>query len=340
MERRGFLTWAAIGLVGAVALLALGDALRDVGLSTSSPAPTQAVATTTAASSTTTPRPEPQADAPAGWRTGRLDGVLTFIDANDCTIRAIGLASGRERPLAPFETACGELWAPPVGSLMAFVQPFEDGGMMRIVNLDRGGDDLGTYVGSGDVHWSPDGQRAVWCTDRRLGRGVERQSSGKTRAIPVCPVGYTLDGELAHIAGRRLVVGGRTVARTRYPINSAYFGRGGAVVTVDVRGNVRRWGAGSFHTRSIAGWSGLPPTFSPDLCFALFPRTLGFTEVDLGCDGRVSFHRLPGTSAAWSPDGRWLAVAVPGAIWFYPAGSTEPSEHVWPARALALAWRP
>ncbi len=136
-------------------------------------------------------------------------------------------------------------------------------------------------------------------------------------------------------------MGDRIVARMPDPILYAQFGPEGAVATVDIRGRVYRFGNDPVRLGPVVGWNGLRPVFSLDLCLAAFPRLLGFTVIELGCDGEVVYHRVPGTSAAWSPDGHWLAIAVPGEIQFVPVRATEATPPlVWPARALALAWRP
>jgi hypothetical protein len=340
VEGRGFLTWAAVGLVAIVALFALVDTLRDLGASTPEPARTAAETTTTAASTTTT-GPAPRPEAPPGWQEGVLQGVLTFEDANDCTIRSIGLAGGRERPVPGFVTACTGFWAPPIGARLAFVSPPESSGTIRFVDLGSPNADLGTFIANGDVHWSADGQRAAWCADPRLDIGIELENfGGEARQLPHCPIAYTTGGELAYAEGRHLIVGDRTVARMPSPIRFAQFGPGGALVLVDFRGLVRRFGADPVRAGPVGGWNGLQPVFSPDLCLAAFPRPLGFTLVELGCAGEVVYGRIPGTAAAWSPDSRWLAVAAEGEIRFYPAGSTGAPSLVWPAQALTLAWRP
>lgn len=337
MEKRSFLTWIAIGLVAVVALLALADALRDAGSSTRRVADT--VATDLTATSENPEQPAGQAE---NWPVGRLAGVLTFVDADDCTIRSIELSTGAEQPIDRYETACGGFWAPRTGPRVAFVQPFEDGGAVRFVDLRPGGGELGRYIGAGDIHWSADGERATWCTARRSGfrpYGIEIEFPGDGQKIPVCPVAYTAEGALAYIQGNRLIVDGRTVVRARTPIGSADFAADGTVVAVDFLGRIYRAGERTVEAHPVPGWTRQPPAFSPDLCLAVFPRVLGLTEVEIGCRGQSAYRQLPGNAAAWSPDGLWLAVAAPGEIQFYPARSTEASKFSLPVGALALAWR-
>ncbi len=226
---------------------------------------------------------------------------------------------------------------------MAFVQPFEDGGAVRFVDLSpEGGGELGSFTGTGDIHWSPDGERAAWCTARRSEfrpSGIEIGFPGEAQTVPLCPVAYTADGGLAYSQGNRLMVGGRAVARARTPIGTAEFAPDGSVVVVDFPGRIYRTGDPTIQADPVPGRTGQRPVFSPDLCLVVVPRVLGLTEIDL-CSGQTVYRELPGIAAAWSPDGLWLAVAVPGEIQFYPARSTLASRFSLPMGALALAWRP
>jgi hypothetical protein len=335
VERRGFLTWAAVGLVVVVGLLAIADAVRGLGDRVDpagEPVAVTSVTTTSAADAVREP-----ASAPADWEAGRLDGVLTFVDAEDCTLRSIDLATGRELPLDRFETACAGFWAPLVTQRLAFVEPFADGMTTRFVDLDDGAD-LGRFTGGGDIHWSLDGERAAWCTGQMPSRGLELEVPDEARPVQVCPVAYTEDGRMAEARFDRLIVGGETVARMPSPISFVQYASDGGFVVADFRGRIRRFGPRPLRLGHVPGWNGVQPVFSADLCRAVFPRVLGFTEVELGCDGGVTDLQLPGVAAAWSPDGQWLAVAVPGEIRFYAAAFPFPRIS-WPARALALAWR-
>ena len=128
MENRGLLTPAAAGLVLVIAALAIADSVRGCERTKTSAPP---AATTTQGTSSTTEEdgPAPQEDAPANWPVGVLDGVLTFVDADGCRIRTIGLAGGRERPPTRFVTDCRGFWAPAVGTRLAFGE-LPDGGQI------------------------------------------------------------------------------------------------------------------------------------------------------------------------------------------------------------------
>ncbi len=121
MKPRDLLTLVVIGAVVVIGGFALADAIRGkpraerpsltVGAETGiRPTPTIPVQTTPSR----IPGPQTQREAPPGWPEGELDGTLTFTDAKTCDIRVIGLAGGRERPVAHFGSDCF-LWAPPVG---------------------------------------------------------------------------------------------------------------------------------------------------------------------------------------------------------------------------------
>ena len=121
MKPRDLLTLVVIGAVVVIGGFAAADAIRGKpraerpslnGAETSTP--TIPVQTTPSA----VPGPQPQPEAPPGWPEGELDGTLTLADAKTCDIRVIGLAGGRERPVAQFGGCL--LWAPPVGPRVAY----------------------------------------------------------------------------------------------------------------------------------------------------------------------------------------------------------------------------
>ena len=89
LNPRDFLTTAAIGLVLVVGGLAIADSVRGCNEKDVEATPVRTTAPTTTAAN----GPTPQADAPEGWPEGELDGVLTFVDADTCVVRSIGLAA-------------------------------------------------------------------------------------------------------------------------------------------------------------------------------------------------------------------------------------------------------
>ncbi len=319
MDSSRWFTPVVVGLVLVVGGLALADSVRgcETATTTIEARPTQPTEPTTAPAATTTETgPTPQEEAPANWPQGELHGVLTFIAADDCRIRTIGLAGGRERPPTRFVTNCLGLWAPKVGSRVAFGE-LPDGRFFRIADLGHPRRSFGVYPVSAETWpiWSPDGQRLAWCDSP--GTGVEREILGQGRVLSFCPVAYTPDGDLAHVEGRRLVVGDRTLVRAPKPI--LYASIGAAWVGLVLEGfDVVRYEHGEpiARTGPLRGQISGPPIFSPDGCVVAVPL---FSHVGLIrlCAGDVTYDEVPGTEASFSPDGRSLAVNGLEGITFY-----------------------
>ena len=290
--------------------------------------------------------PQPQPEAPSGWPRGALQGSLVFTDAHDCRIRVIGLAGGEERRLARFAGDC-QLWAPPVGSHIAYgLGPTTADGFspFKLADLDHPTRELGGYRALfGVVLWSPDGQRVAWCGRRRIGFDLE--VGGPARRLPTCPVAYTPDDAVAYAIGNRLNDDRRgQILRVDGGITFAAFPDAKSIVVVVDGQRVEAYNGGvlSYALDLPARLQGRTPILSPNGCSAAF-RPLEppgqIDVVDLGCApgrGPLTFF---GNDAAWSPDGRWLAVAERETIAFHRIGGAQRTIR-WPAAAAELAWRP
>jgi hypothetical protein len=336
LRPRDFIVVCAIVLIAG---FAAADALRGHGGDAEPATPTSTPVQTTP---TRPPGPEPQAEAPAGWPTGTLQGSLVFTNASDCRLRVIGLAGGRERPLARFAGAC-DLWAPPVGERVAYSlgPPSADGFTpFKIADLSRPNADLGGYRALfGVVLWSPDGQRIAWCGRHRT--GFDLGIGGAARRLPECPAAYTPDSRIAYAVGNRLLVERQEVLRTDGGITYVHFGSDGSVAVVVDGKRLERYDAAGKLTASAAIPEGRTPILSPRNCAALFRSLRGIGTirfVDLGCYHGRRLGGLSGSDATWAPDGTWVAVATPSVIEFHPVASFE-ATFAWPAQAAHLAWR-
>jgi hypothetical protein len=337
LRPRDFIIVAAIVLIAG---FAAADALRGRagGKTTESPE-TTAVQTTP----TRLPGPTPQPEAPEGWPVGTLPGSLVFTDTNGCRLRVIGLAGGRERPLASFSSNC-QLWASPVGDRVAYnLGPTSADGFVpfRIADLARPNADLGGYRALfGVVLWSPDGQRIAWCGRRRTGFDLE--VGGPVRRLPTCPVAYTADSKIAFALGNKLVVEDDELLQADGGITYAHFGTDGSVAIVVDGKRLERYDVAGKLTATADIPEGKTPVLSPRNCAALF-RPFGevgrIRFVALGCYRGRELHDLYGSDAAWSPDGAWVALATPEGIAFLPVAVPSPPI-IWPAVAAQLSWRP
>jgi hypothetical protein len=340
MKPRDLLTLLVIGAVVVIGGFAAADAIRgNPGPERATPATTTPVQT----SPSRLPGPQPQPDAPAGWPQGEFRGTLTFTDAKSCAIREIGLAGGRERPVAHFRGDCS-LWTPLVGSRFAYglgpssldgLQPF------RIANVALANADLGGYRALfGVVIWSSDGQRIAWCGRDRTGFDLE--IGGPSHRLPRCPVAYTPDNRIAYAVGNRLIVDGKTVVKTDEGITYAHYGTDGSLAVVVGGERLLRYAPDGRLTGTFSVPDGRTPILSPRNCAAFFRPFNGPGEIlfrDLGCFSGSPPDAQFGVDAAWSPDGTAYAIAGPDAIVFHRIG-LQPRTARWPAAAARMAWRP
>lgn len=317
--------------MAAVGGFALVDSVR--GCDTTTPA----AATTEAAPPTTTVEPDPPPEEIQDWPHGAVEGILTFVDAETCQIREIGLVIGREREATHITSDCEGLWAPRVGTYIAYSGVSQED-TFRITDLREPAEQLGEFSfepGTAPV-WSPNGLRIAWCDSPTS--GFEREMVGGQRALRFCPVAYTPHGELAHIVGSRLVVGGRTVAATGGRIDSAQFGRDGSVGLVVDGLALERYVDGELRGSKRLTAAIELPQFSPnDTCLAAAGGEDGLHLVPL-CPGLEERTYPAGPVVSWSPDGSWIAAgAVTSIAFFQVTGGSR--ELFWPAVPAQLAWR-
>jgi hypothetical protein len=337
VKPRDLLTLLVVVAVVVIGGFAAADAIRGNPRPERTSAPTVPVQTTPSR----LPGPQPQPEAPPGWPEGVLDGTLTFTDADTCNIRVIGLAGGRERPVAHFGSDCF-LWAPPVGSRVAYglgassqdgLHPF------RIADLALPNQELGGYRALfGVVIWSDDAQRVAWCGRSRIGFDLE--IGGPSTRLPRCPVAYTRDDEIAYAVGNQVLVGDRPVFTADGGITYAKFGSDGSLAVVVDGQKLERWDGSALTTTKIPPrLQGVTPILRYDNCGALFPLGQAVTLLDLGCRPGLPNRSFAGNSAAWSPDGAWVATSNGVELEFQRVVGSR-LDITWPAAAAQMVWRP
>jgi WD40-like Beta Propeller Repeat len=284
------------------------------------------------------------------YRPGVLSGTLVFTEPGEaarCRVRAVALTAGEELPLPRLTGDC-RLWAPPRGRNVAYGLgsrhhrvPF------AVLDLDdpsRDLPELAAIVPS--VSWSLDGDRAAWCDPH--GRGVEYdvERNRFRRLPPRCTFAYTPEGDATVTERNRLVVDGRTLVRSSGDITYARWGQDGSVALVLDRRRLERWKERRrTHTAAIpVELAGSPPILSPDNCAGLFfsAATGSLEHIRLGCSPRghaLDSQAVPGTTAAWSPDGEWIAwTAGRGSRWIGFERVDGAESLVLGAEAVELAW--
>jgi hypothetical protein len=334
MRGRDLLIIAPVLLLGG---LAVADALRSEG---SSAPVTQATEPTTTRSVVTPPT------APEDLGRGRFPrvpgapGSIVFAEPPSCALREFDVSEGYEFPNVVSQSNC-ELWAPTISYKVAHgirAPRGEDAVPFQFRDLARPRRVLGhSEALFGFLVWSPDGQRAAWCNGRRV--GIDLELGAGRRLLPGCPAAYTPDGQVALAEENRLVVGGFTELETSGGIIFAHYGSDGSVAVLVDEGRLERWEDG--RRRQVlplpAGLRGRNPILSPDNCSALYRVDDRIRLLDVGCSSfppRV----FPGTTAAWSTNGDWIAVGGPSRITFYDLlRGREPV--AWQVGAAQVAWR-
>jgi hypothetical protein len=266
---------------------------------------------------------------------------VIFTNAGDCRVRVIELGDGRERPSGRLRGSC-RLWAAPVGQRIAYSVR---GGnseyserWFRIVDLSQADRDLGMFKNLvGDVLWSADARRVAWCVFRGGGGRELEIGSARPRRLSRCPLAYDPGGRLVFARGNRLVSeDGRNVLVEDEPIVKADWGEDESLLVVLAGGTVRRYDReGDADAITLVADREIVP--SPDNCAVLFEELDRFRIVDVGCYERPP-ESFRARAAAWSPDGRWVALADDTRIRFEEAGGGAQA-FVWPARAIEIYWR-
>jgi hypothetical protein len=335
VKGRDLLIVAAIVLVGG---FALADALRSGGERVE-------------ARPTTTGR----ADAPTTTSTvddgdlGRAffptvsgaPGSIVLAQTGSCAVREFDLPSGLELPNVVAASTC-QLWAAPVTAKVAvgIGDPVGDAVPFRFLDLGRPNRDLGNSEAAfGSLVWSHDGQRAAWCNGRL--EGIDLELDGPRHRLPECPAAYAPNGEVVFAQGNRLVTEERELLRASGGITHVHFGEDDSLAVVVEGRRIERYVDGALTDGFDAPerFEGRTPILSPDNCTAAFRAGDRIRLLDVGCSplGR-SGSLFPGHTAAWSPDGDWIAVGGAAETTFYPlVGRGDPV--TWPVGAAQIVWR-
>lgn len=335
MRGRDLLILAAVLLVGG---FAVADAIRSEADPTEAQRQTERPTTTEAS---VVPPPDESLGRTRMPGVSGAGGSLVFTEPGACPVREFDVSSGLEFANVVERSSC-ELWVAPVTAKIAVGvgQTSRDAVPFRFADLDGQSPSLGgSRALFGFLVWSQDGQRAAWCTRPTTGFDVQ-VLGGDARRLSECPAAYTPAGKVAYARSNRVVVeGGRTELEAGDVVTFVDYGADGSVAVLAGGTQIERWRGG--RRRQVVE---LPPSlygrnaiFSPDNCAALFSGDGEMRLVDVGCSG-LEERTFPGTTAAWSPDGRRIAVAGADAISFHDL--LEGGEPVaWPIGAVEIGWR-
>ncbi|MBD0290563.1 MAG: PD40 domain-containing protein [Thermoleophilia bacterium] len=342
-----------VGAVVALAGFALADALLGTRPSSSPRAPTAAATTGARATQARLQR----------FPATRAPGSVVFVDGAGCRLRQVVASSGSELPLPPVETAC-RIWAPRRGVRIAYRLPGIVGEAVafQFLDLNHPRQRLGGWRALyGSIAWSPDGQRAAWCAGPTF--GFDHELGGRLTEVEGCPREYGRDGTVLVVSGSRILGGHRLLVETGGRIGALHRGSDGSLAAlVDDRIEVFR-GSRLVRERRLRPGAGSPLVFSPDNCAVLAFRDGTAALLDLGCfrgrDAVVTVSpdncvdrssavtslcaRYPvprafaGHAGAWSPDGRWIALAEGDAIAFHRVVGRYAAVR-WRVSAADLAW--
>jgi len=325
-----------VGAIVAIAGLAVADAFRSSGGKHEVPRKASPPATT----ATDEPVAAGEIAVAQKLEPLPLSGSLVVTDAEDCHVRRISLASGKETRLPRLAGDC-RLWVAPAGATIAYGLGSQslDTELFRFVNLRRPEQALGGFAARfGFITWSGDGNRAAWC-----GRvdSFDLELGGAAHRLRRCPSAYAPSGAVAFARGKHLVVGARTVLTADGGITFVRWGNDGSVAVVVDGRRLERWQGGRLRQRRDLpeALQGRLPLLSPDNCAVLFRLADRVDLLDLGCFRGEAPRNFFRGAAAWSPDGRWIAVAEPQTVAFHRV--VGPREVMrWPIAAAQIAWQP
>ena len=337
MKGRDLLILLAVVLVGG---FAVADTLRGDGGEQASERPP----TTDGAATTSVVEPPDEDLGQARFpQVNGAGGALVLTETGSCAVREFDLPTGLEFRNVVARSTC-EMWAAPATAKVAvgIGEPVGDAVPFRFIDLSRPGLDLGTSEALfGFLIWSPDAQRAAWCNRRRV--GIDLELGRGRRLLRECPSAYTPEQEVAFANGADVVVDGRTVLTASGDITNVHYGTddaGSVAVTVDGR-RIERYVDGRL-TDALdleERFQGRLPVLSPDNCSAAFRFEDRIRILDVGCSGLGPSGALfPGHAAAWSPDGRWLAVGGATELTFYDLEGRADTV-IWPVGVVEVEWR-
>lgn len=359
LRRRRARDLAIVAALVALGAAALTDALRnrttdeaqDGRAATATTTDEREASATTAEEAQDGQTPTTTTDEDEAWRlpSGAASGLLAFTAPSGCELRAIDIRSGRMLDLPRLETSC-ELYAPRVGSRVAYSTLHYEGGPMRsfsVLDLAHPRASFGDYEGHW-IAWSPDGSTLAWCDTLRSGfELVGRQRPKRVDQCPSGPSAYDPSGALASVNDRQeIVVGGRPLLRARRPVWHFAWGVDGSLAVLVEGGRVDRYEGGRLvgtasvpivPDRPITFLGDLPADLAPDNCAALSVSGDVVRLVDLGCFQGPAPQTFRGVYADWSPDGKWIVVAEPDAVAFHRVVGGEASVR-WDVAAGQLAW--